>query len=75
MKKKLATNELVSNVRVGIIARDGVRRMENYKKVEIWSKKLNDEQEKSADINFDIDSQWEKVLKLAAPYELNDVSL
>ncbi|KAJ3171784.1 hypothetical protein HK101_011229, partial [Irineochytrium annulatum] len=69
---KQSTTDLVTNVRVGIVARESARRFEEAKKVEIWDKKRHDEQTRSLGVNEDIQGEWDKVLSMKGPYELNE---
>ncbi|KAJ3327198.1 hypothetical protein HDU76_012239 [Blyttiomyces sp. JEL0837] len=72
---KLTSTEFVTNVKVGIVSRESLRRMEEVRKKEFWEKRRSDEQTMSGDMNDDIASQWEKILKLEGPYELNEMLL
>ncbi|KAJ3414827.1 hypothetical protein HDV05_005984 [Chytridiales sp. JEL 0842] len=72
---KLSSTELVTNVKVGAVARESVRRWEESKKVEVWERKRAEEAIKSEDLNAQIESQWEKILKVEGPYELNEILL
>ncbi|KAK5664766.1 hypothetical protein BDV3_002123 [Batrachochytrium dendrobatidis] len=66
-------NELVTNVRVGVTARESIRRQEEVRKTEVWKKKRNDEQSHSISMYEQISSEWDKVSKLGGPYELNEM--
>ncbi|KAI9358310.1 sperm tail-domain-containing protein [Zopfochytrium polystomum] len=67
---KLSSTEIVTNVRVGVIARESVRRVEESKKVEIWKKKKADEADTAEDISEKVAEQWDKLMKTEGPYEL-----
>ncbi|KAJ3349466.1 hypothetical protein HDU83_000531 [Entophlyctis luteolus] len=72
---KLSTTELVTNIRVGIVARESQRRLDDVKKSELWAKKRTDDAGKTADMQDDINSQWSKIFAVNSdrPYELNDL--
>ncbi|KAJ3100129.1 hypothetical protein HDU97_002461 [Phlyctochytrium planicorne] len=72
---KQSTTDLTTNVRVGILARETVRRFEENKKVDIWTHKRRDEEERSDAMRNEIKAHWDKVLELKGPYELNEALL
>ncbi|KAL2911140.1 hypothetical protein HK105_209388 [Polyrhizophydium stewartii] len=69
---KTSGNELVTNVRVGVTARESLRRQEEVRKIDVWKKKRGDEHIHSSSMHIDIDAEWEKIAKLAGPYELHE---
>ncbi|KAI8928360.1 sperm tail-domain-containing protein [Entophlyctis helioformis] len=66
-------NELVTNIRVGVTARESLRRQEEVRKVDVWKKKRHDEQAHSSLMKDDIVVEWDKIAKLGGPYELNEM--
>ncbi|KAI8832029.1 sperm tail-domain-containing protein [Chytridium lagenaria] len=72
---KQSTTDLTTNVRVGIVARETVRRFEEGKKVDIWERKRNEEAAKSDVIREEVLGEWDKLLELKGPYELNEALL
>ncbi|KAJ3020875.1 UNVERIFIED_CONTAM: hypothetical protein HDU68_009921 [Siphonaria sp. JEL0065] len=70
---KLSTTELVTNIRVGIVARESQRRNDDLKKQDVWDKKRSDDSSKTALMHDSISSQWESILKNKNPYDLNDL--
>ena len=72
---KLNSNELVTNVRVGFVAREGSRRMDETKKSDTWKTKRKDVDQKTAVMQADIGKQWDKVLYKNQPYHLHQVCI
>ncbi|KAJ3323365.1 hypothetical protein HDV06_001885 [Boothiomyces sp. JEL0866] len=68
-------NEIVTNIRVGITARESIRRKEENAKAEQWAFKNKEESEQSKEAFEKIEQQWSKVEKLTGPYELNQLLL
>ncbi|KAI9208600.1 sperm tail-domain-containing protein [Polychytrium aggregatum] len=69
---KISGTELVTNLRVGVAAREYVRRQEHMKKADGWEKRKDDEIKTSGDLQKDIDQQWDVVLKIDGPYALHE---
>ena len=72
---KLNSDELVTNVRVGFIAREGMRRVDEQKKTQVWKIKRGEVDEKVNIKQQDIQRQWDKVFHKDQPYYLHQVSL
>ncbi|KAJ3287403.1 hypothetical protein HDU79_005720 [Rhizoclosmatium sp. JEL0117] len=70
---KLSTTELVTNIRVGIVARESQRRTDELKKLDNWDKKRSEDATKTVSMNETISSQWDKILLNNNPYELNEL--
>ncbi|KAI9344658.1 sperm tail-domain-containing protein [Obelidium mucronatum] len=70
---KLSTTELVTNIRVGIVARESQRRSDDLKKQDIWSTKKQQDTVKSSAMHESISSQWSTILKNKNPYDLNEL--
>ncbi|KAJ3125191.1 hypothetical protein HK100_010936 [Physocladia obscura] len=71
---KLSTTELVTNIRVGIVARESQRRLDDFKKTQHWEKKRTDDSIKSMDMHDTISVQWANILAINnKPYELNEL--
>ncbi|KAJ3261146.1 hypothetical protein HK103_006455 [Boothiomyces macroporosus] len=66
-------NEIVTNIRVGITARESIRRKEENIKAEQWANKNKEEMEQSKEASEKIELQWGKVEKLTGPYEMNQL--
>ncbi|KAJ3063744.1 hypothetical protein HDU98_000466 [Podochytrium sp. JEL0797] len=69
------TDELVTNIRVGIVARESQRRFDDLKKQDTWSKKRLEDSTKSTAMHETISSQWSNILAKKNPYELNELLL
>ncbi|KAJ1545496.1 hypothetical protein HK096_006344 [Nowakowskiella sp. JEL0078] len=65
--------DLVTNIRVGIVARESFRRVDERNKVEIWDSKRNEESTKSESMQKEIEAQWEKALKFEGPFQIYDM--
>jgi hypothetical protein len=70
---KLNSSELVTNVRVGFVARESSRRIDDVKKTDYWDGKRRDTQNRSSNAQQDITKHWEKVLNKNHPYQLHQV--
>ncbi|KAJ3206234.1 hypothetical protein HDU67_008299 [Dinochytrium kinnereticum] len=69
---KQSTTDLTTNVRVGIVGRETIRRFEEEKKVDIWERKRMEEKARSDIMRAEILAQWDRVFELKGPYELNE---
>ncbi|KAJ3274410.1 hypothetical protein HDV01_003014 [Terramyces sp. JEL0728] len=56
-------NEIVTNIRVGITARESIRRKEENSKAEQWTVKNKDEKDQSQAAFENIEAQWGKLLQ------------
>ena len=66
----MSSAELVSNIRVGFVAREGSRRIEESKKIDFWREKQSDADAKAAGLAVEVNKQWDKVLNKNKPYQL-----
>ncbi|KAI8619818.1 sperm tail-domain-containing protein [Chytriomyces sp. MP71] len=72
---KLSTTELVTNLRVGVVARESQRRHDDLKRQETWSQKRASDEQRTRDMHARISAQWEPVLAKVQPYELHEMLL
>ncbi|KAJ3238887.1 hypothetical protein HDU78_003297 [Chytriomyces hyalinus] len=70
---KLSSTELVSNLRVGIVARESQRRHDDIKKQDSWVKKRAEDASRTESMNGDITAQWSTLLQIDKPYELHEM--
>ena len=71
---KLNSDELVTNVRVGFVFRESMRRVEEQKKAASWKSKRNEAEKTVSAQQEDIHKLWNKVLHKNQPYFLHQVS-
>jgi hypothetical protein len=72
---KLNSDELVTNVRVGFVFRESMRRVEEEKNRILWKKKRSEVEDAVKIKQEDIQKQWQKVLHKDRPYYLHQVLL
>jgi hypothetical protein len=70
---KIASNELVTNVRIGFVSRESGRRVDETKKADVWKTKRSDVDHKVEILQKDIDKEWSKVLAMRQPQKLQQV--
>ncbi|KAH6602621.1 hypothetical protein BASA61_000954 [Batrachochytrium salamandrivorans] len=70
---KTSGDELATNIRVGVTARESLRRHDETRKVEAWKKKRSDDHVHSTLMHEKITADWDRVSKLNGPYELNEM--
>ena len=70
---KLNSDELVTNVRVGFVFRESMRRVEEQKKTGVWKSKRNEVDDTTKAKQEDIHKLWKKVLHKNQPYFLHQV--
>lgn len=70
---KLNSDQLVTNVRVGFVFRESVRRVQEQKKSLTWRNKKSQVDDAAKIKQDDIHKQWQKVLLKDQPYYLHQV--
>jgi dynein regulatory complex protein 1 len=71
--KEETGNEMVTNIRVGVTARESLRRQEERKRKELWKVKEDDEKEKSNEILSRILGEWRSLDSCKGPYQMAEV--
>ncbi|KAI8805931.1 sperm tail-domain-containing protein [Cladochytrium replicatum] len=67
---KMAGTELITNIRVGLVAREATRRQEEDRKLDIWDHKRDEESTKSSAMHAVTQGEWDKVAKIGGPFKL-----
>lgn len=67
------SQELVTNIRVGVTARESLRRLEESRQIEAWEGRELEERNATENTKQIIDQEWAKIEKCSGPFELFDL--
>ncbi|OUM65489.1 hypothetical protein PIROE2DRAFT_35114, partial [Piromyces sp. E2] len=67
---KVCDSEMVTNIRVNILIREAARRAEEFLKSKQWTKKKDEEEKISNELNSQINEKWENLFETKGPFRL-----
>ncbi|ORX54721.1 hypothetical protein BCR36DRAFT_282870, partial [Piromyces finnis] len=67
---KWKDSEMVTNIRVNILTREAARRAEEFLKLKQWTKKKDEEEKVSNELNNQIREKWENLFETKGPFRL-----
>jgi len=66
---------MVTNIRVNILTREAARRAEEFLKSKQWTKKKDEEEKISNELNSQINEKWENLFETKGPFRLFKVNI